>query len=78
MVNTHQSIDTLIEIWEIVGDKEFSIRDLPAEFNRYVLRVLEKQGYLVKAGTVKIWYYDRYKEFPQYRIISRYLQQLKN
>lgn len=74
MVRNYQ-LETLREIWQIVGDKEFTARDIPQY--RYSIRYLEFQGYLIKSGTTKLFYYDRYKEFYQYRISSRYLEILK-
>lgn len=73
MTNSHQSIDNLLEIYHIVKDRDFIVKDIPAEM-RPLLRKLELQGYIIRSGSVKLWFHDRYKDYPTYRIASRYLQ----
>lgn len=75
MVNSRH-IETLKEIYLHVGDNEFTARDLPPAY-RYFVKFAEIQGYLIKVGTAKRFYYDRNKEFTLYRISARYLEKLK-
>ena len=73
MVNTHQTIDQLYELYLIVGENDFTAKDIPAKY-RYLILKLESGGYLIKSGVIKCWYYDRNKTYQQYRISAKYLK----
>lgn len=75
MVNTHQTIDQLKELYDIVGDKEFTTKDIPKKYYKLISK-FESSGYVVKSGQVKYWYYDRQKTYQQYKISARYLKKL--
>lgn len=77
MVNSHDSLDLLYEVYKIVGSSDFISRDLPADF-KHILFKLDKQGYLIHSGYSDVWYYDRNKRYQRYRIASRYISRLEN
>lgn len=70
--------DTLLPIYSVVSDGEFTTLDIPKEFRRK-LQTLISNGYLLEVGKKKVRFDSgRFVYMQQYRIAHRYLEMIQN